>query len=126
MKAFSPRQLAEIENTGYFYIRSGSDHRYIAVWVVVVDGRVLIRSWNDKPTGWFRAFQKDPRGSIRLGTKAAPVEVPVRAKKVRGAKLIAAMDDAYAAKYTSKANLKYVKGFRTRKRQATSVELVPV
>ena len=121
MKAFSPRQLAEIENTGYFYIRSGSDHRFIAVWVVVVDDRVLIRSWNDKPTGWFRAFQKDPRGSVKVGVK----KLRVRARKVRSAKLIAAMDDAYAAKYTSKANLKYVKGFRARKRQATSVELVP-
>ena len=113
--------LATIGKTGYFYIRSGSEHRFIAVWVVVVDGRVLIRSWNDKATGWFRAFRKKPRGEARVGQR----EVPVRARKVRSARLVAAMDAAYAAKYTSKANLKYVKGFRSKKRQATSVELIP-
>ena len=121
MKTFTPAALAEIEKTKYFYIRAGAEHRFIPIWVVVVDGRVLIRPWNDKAGGWYRAFRKNPLGAIRLGTK----EVPVRARKVRGAKLIHAMDAAYAAKYTTTANLKYVKGFATKQRRATTTELIP-
>jgi hypothetical protein len=121
VKRFSPAALAEIDKTKYFYIRAGSDHRFIPIWVVVVDGRVLVRPWNDKAGGWYRAFHKDARGAIRIGAK----EADVRARKVRSAKLIDAMDAAYAAKYTTKANLKYVKGFATKKRQATTMELLP-
>ena len=121
VKRFPRAALAEIDKTKYFYIRAGTEHRFIPIWVVVVDGRVLVRPWNDKASGWYRAFQKDARGAVRIGEK----EVPVRARKIRGAKLIASMDAAYAAKYTTKANLKYVKGFATKKRQATTTELVP-
>jgi len=36
-----------------------------------------------------------------------------------------AIDAAHAAKYTTKANQKYVKGFATPKRRATTLELLP-
>lgn len=121
MKRFPPAALAEIDKTKYVYIRAGTEHRFIPIWVVVVDGRVLVRPWNDKTSGWYRAFQKDPRGAIMVGEK----EVTVNARKAPGTRLIAAMDAAYAAKYTTKANLKYVKGFATGKRQATTLELFP-
>src|SRR5437667_6744165 len=51
-------------------VRAGTDHRYTGVWVVVVEGRVFVRSWNDKPTGWYRAFEAQPRGSIQLAPSA--------------------------------------------------------
>jgi hypothetical protein len=121
MKTFTAPQLSEIDSTKYFYIRAGAEHRFIPIWVVVVNGRVLVRPWNDKASGWYRAFQKDPHGAIKVGAK----EVRVRARAVRSARLIDAMDAAYAAKYTTKANLKYVKGFATKKRRATTTELVP-
>jgi hypothetical protein len=122
MKRFSAKDAAAIDRIKYFYIRAGDEHRFIPIWVVVVDGRVLIRPWNDKAGGWYRAFLANPRGAIRIGDR----EVPVRALRVRSAKLSDAMDAAYGAKYTTKANEKYVKGFATRKRKATSLELVPV
>jgi len=121
MKRFSPARAAAIDKIKYFYIRAGDDHRFVPIWVVVVDGRVLVRPWNDKPGGWYRAFLKNPRGAIKIGA----TEVSVRAQRVRSAKLSDAMDRAYAEKYTSKANQKYVKGFATAKRKATTTELVP-
>jgi hypothetical protein len=51
--------------------------------------------------------------------------VEVRAVPLRSKRVNDAADDAYAAKYTTKANLKYVKGFRTAKRKACTLELVP-
>lgn len=121
MKAFPARTIFLISATKYLRIRCG-DHRFIAVWVVVVDGRVFVRSWNDKAGGWYRAFRKEPIGAILVGDN----EVPVRAVAVRSAKCIGAASDAYAAKYTTKANLKYVKGFRTARRRSTTLELAPL
>lgn len=122
MKRFSAARAAAIDKIKYLYIRAGAEHRFVPIWAVVVDGRVLVRPWNDKAGGWYRAFLKDPRGAIKIGN----VEVPVRALRVRGAKLIVAMDCAYAEKYTTRPNLKYVKGFATTKRKSTTTELVPL
>ena len=122
MKRFSPARVAAIDKIKYFYIRAGDDHRFVPIWVVVVDGRVLVRPWNDKPGGWYRAFLKNPRGAIKIGA----TEVSVRAQRVRSAKLSDAVDAAYGEKYTTKANQKYVKGFATAKRKATTTELVPL
>lgn len=122
MKRFGAPALRTIAETKYFYVRSGADHRYIGIWVVVVDGRAFVRPWNDKRTGWYRVFRADPRGSVRVGER----EVPVRARPVRGQKLNDAIDRAYSEKYTTAANQKYVKGFATAKRRATTLELLPL
>jgi hypothetical protein len=118
---FGRSDAAAIEEIKYLYIRAGDDHRFIPIWVVVVDGRVFVRPWNDKASGWYRNFLKSPSGAIMVNEK----EVPVRAKSTKGEKLNDAVDAAYAAKYTTKANAKYVKGFATAKRRATTLELVP-
>ena len=120
MKRFSKARAKDIDEIKYLKIRSG-DHRFIHVWVVVVDGRVCVRSWNDKPTGWYRAFRKEPRGEIVIGER----EVPVRGMPVRSATLNDAIDAAYAVKYTSNANKKYTDGFKSAKRKAATMELVP-
>lgn len=119
MKRFAPRAAAEIAAIKYFRIRAGDEHKFIAVWVVVVDGRVCVRSWNDKPTGWYRAFLREKTGAVQIGKR----EVPVRAVPVRSARLREAMDAAYSVKYTSKANRPYVLGFRNR---TATMEFVPV
>jgi hypothetical protein len=110
-----------LDATNYLHIRAGDEHRFTWIWVVVSDGRVFVRPWNDKAGGWYREFLKARRGTIVVDNK----EIPVRAVKVRGAKLIDGVDHGYASKYTTKANQKYVKGFATAKRKATTLELVP-
>jgi hypothetical protein len=119
-RRFSQTTLAGFEATKYLYIRAG-DHRFVPIWVVVVDGRVLVRSWNDKPDGWYRAFLSDRLGAAKLDGE----EVVVRAVRVRSSRLNDAADAAYGSKYTTKANAKYVKGFKEHKRKATTLELVP-
>lgn len=120
-RRFTASQANEIAETKYFRLRAGDDHKFIAVWAVVVDGRVLVRPWNDKPTGWYREFLKTGSGAVKIGTQ----EVAVHAKPVRGGKLLDAMDAAYARKYTTKPNDAYVKGFATPARRATTLELTP-
>lgn len=80
-----------------------------------------MRSWNDKPSGWYRAFCSQPRGHVKIDDR----ELPIRAVPVRSQRLNDAADAAYAAKYTTKTNAKYVKGFATPVRKATTLELIP-
>jgi hypothetical protein len=102
-------------------IRSGRDHRFTGVWVVVARGRVFVRSWNDNETGWHRAFRVEPSGELRVGDRV----IRVRAKPVRGPRILEAIERAYAAKYDTKASQKWVRGFRVAWRRATTTELVP-
>ena len=102
-------------------VRAGTEHRYTGVWVVVVDGRVFVRSWNDKPTGWFRAFRKQPGGTIQVGG----LEVTVRARLVRSARIRDAVTAAFGEKYNTKASLKWVEGFAEPARALTTLEFLP-
>jgi hypothetical protein len=119
--AFAPSVAAAIDAIKYLYIRAGDKHRFIPIWVVVVDGRVFVRPWNDKAGGWYHTFLRDKHGAIIVNDK----EIPVHAKPAKGEKLNDAVDAAYATKYTTKANQKYVTGFSTAKRRATTMELLP-
>ena len=102
-------------------VRSGTAHRFTGVWVVVVDDRVFVRSWNDKPTGWFQAFKKEPAGTIQVGD----VELPVRGKPVRSARIRDAVTAAYAEKYPTKGSRKWVEGFAEPTRVLATLEFVP-
>ena len=59
--------VAAIDESSYLGIRAGarSDHRFIAVWPIVVNGRVFARSWTLEPDGWYHAFLADPLGTIQ-------------------------------------------------------------
>ena len=119
---FSRRRLAEIDSARILYIRAGlrSRHRFIGIWVVVVEGRVLVRSWTLKPGGWYRTFLEDARGMIKIGQR----NVRIRAVKVRSERLRHAAERAYGAKYASPGSRKYVRGLRAKRRRATTLELV--
>jgi hypothetical protein len=101
---FSEALLAEFRKAKILGVRAGATHRYTGVWVVVVEDRVFVRSWNDKPTGWYRAFAVEPRGSVQLRS---------------------AVSDAYAAKYDTKASQKWVLGFAEPARELATLELLP-
>ena len=113
--------VAAIDQSKILGIKAGarSDHRFIGVWVVVVDGHVFIRSWTIKPDGWYYAFLEDPLGTIQVGER----HVRVRAVPARGTRIRDAVERAYALKYSTPASRKYVRGFRTKRRRDTTMEL---
>jgi hypothetical protein len=121
-RRFSGPVFEELAKAKILGVRAGTEHRYTGVWVVVVEGRVLVRSWNDKPTGWYRAFQAQPLGSIQLAGR----EIAIRARQLRGERLRDAVTQAYAEKYNTKASEKWVRGFAEPSRAATTLELLPV
>jgi len=112
-----------IDESSILGIRAGarSDHRFIGIWAVVVEGRVFARSWTLKPGGWYRTFVEDPLGAIQVGTRTVRVRaLPVRSERVRDA-----VERAYAEKYPTPGSRKYVRGFRTKRRRDTTIEFVP-
>ena len=117
---FADTVIEEIRKSKILGVRSGTEHRYTGVWVVVVSNRVFVRSWNDKPTGWFRAFKKEATGTIQIGD----LEVSVRGKLVRSARIRDAVTLALGEKYNTRASLKWVKGFAEPSRALTTLEFV--
>jgi hypothetical protein len=102
-------------------VRAGTEHRYTGVWLVLVEDRLFVRSWNDKPKGWFRAFRKEPKGTIQV----AGFEIPVRARPTRSARIRAAVTAAYGQKYNTKASRKWVEGFGEPERELATLEFIP-
>ena len=122
-RRFSRSMLSSIDESKILGVRAGarSNHRYIGIWAVVVEGRVFARSWTQKPGGWYRTFLDDPLGAIHVGER----EVRVRAIRVSSERVRDAVESAYAAKYSTPGSLKYVRGFRTPRRRDTTLEFVP-
>ena len=103
-------------------IRAGarSDHRFIGVWPIVVDGRLFARSWTSTRGGWHRTFLDDPLGTVQIGERSVRVRaVPVKSERIRDK-----IEDEYARKYPTPSSKRYVRGFRSKRRRDTTVEFV--
>jgi hypothetical protein len=122
-RRFSRARAAAIDQSAILAIRAGSatDHRFIGIWAVVIDGRVFVRSWTLKPDGWYRTFLRDPLGTIRIGDR----EIRIRAVPVRSERTRDAVERAYAVKYPTPGSRKYVRGFRAKRRREATLELMP-
>jgi len=122
-RQFSRPVVKAIDEGKILGIRAGtrSDHRFIGIWPVVVNSRVFARSWTLKPDGWYRTLLDDPIGTIQVGER----EIRVRAIPARGERLRDAVERAYAEKYPTPGSMKYVRGFRTKRRRETTMEFVP-
>ena len=102
-------------------VRAGTEHRYTGVWIVVVEDRLFVRSWNDKPTGWFQAFRNQPTGMLQLGE----LEIRVGCKLVQSSRLRDAVTKAFGEKYNTKGSQQWVKGFAEAERLVNTLEFVP-
>jgi hypothetical protein len=122
-RKFAKPVVAALTKDKILGVRAGDDHRFIGVWMVVVDGRLFIRSWGVKKRSWYQSFRDDPTGTIQ----AAGRELKVRARTAVSEKDKAAVDRAYAEKYDTPGAIKYVKGFaRSKRRRDTTTELLPI
>jgi hypothetical protein len=103
-------------------IRAGSnaDHRFTGVWPIVLNGRVFARSWTVKPGGWYHTFRADPLGVLQVGDR----QVRIKAVPVRSERVLDAIEHAYAQKYPTPGSQTYVRGFRTARRRAATMEFV--
>lgn len=122
-RTFSKQVLASLRDGKILGIRAGSqDHRFIGIWVVVVEGRVFVRSWSIKPRSWYRTFLEEPRGTINVDGE----EIEVRAVQTRSERLKSAVDEAYLAKYKTPGSIKYAQDLGRTKSRNTTTELIPL
>ena len=122
-RRFTGKTLAALRDSNFVYVRAGKEpHRFIGIWMVVVDGRVFVRSWSLKPRSWWRTFAAERRGAITVDGR----EIPVRAVQTRSEKLKDAVSRAYAEKYNTPASLKYVRDMSRKKSRDTTTELLPL
>src|SRR6185436_7482170 len=115
-----PRRIVEaLSEAKILGIRAGTKpHRVIGIWVVVVEGRVFVRSWSMKERSWWRTFREDPRGIIEVNGK----QIKVRPVFTRSERLKKLVDAAYAEKYPTPGSRVFVEGFKERKRRDTTTE----
>ena len=122
-KRFSKRVIAVIDASKILGVCAGrdSDHRFIGIWPVVIEGRVFARSWTRKAGGWYRTFLGDPLGALQVGSRT----IAIRVRRVTSERLRDAVERAYAEKYPTPGSRKYVRGFRSPARRETTVEFLP-
>jgi hypothetical protein len=96
-------------------------HRFIGIWVVVVEDRVFVRSWSLSAGGWYRALLEEPTGVISVDGR----EMPVRAVRTRSERLKDAVSLAYRTKYDTPGSVGYVRDLSRARCRATTTELVP-
>jgi hypothetical protein len=121
-QTFSKRVVEAIDGAKILGIRAGDGpHRVIGIWVVVVEGRVFVRSWDSKAGGWYKTLREDPRGIITVGER----ELRMRASFRVGERMRDAIDRAYGDKYPTPGSREYVLGFARPRRRETTTELLP-
>lgn len=124
-RRFPDAVVTAIDKSKILGIRAGTrPHRFIGIWAVVVDGRVFVRSWGQKPRSWYRTFLEDSRGAVQIPGRTRAVSV--HAVATRSERLRDAVDRAYREKYNTPGSVKFVRGFARPTRRATTMELVPL
>jgi hypothetical protein len=122
-RRFSGPVVTAIDQGKILGIKAGTKpHRIIGIWVVVVAGRVFVRSWSLKSRSWWRTFLEDPRGVIQVGNRT----IRVRAIQTSSERLKKAVNLAYLAKYNTPGSIKYARDLGRAKSRATTTELVPL
>ncbi len=99
-----------------------SPHRSIGLWVVVVQGRVFVRSWGATRTDGFRNPWTNLPEYLTIGSR----RLRVRLIRTRSDQLKTAVDLAYREKYKTPGSARFVRDMaRVRSRDSTT-ELVPL
>ena len=121
-KRFPARTVDAIRRSMVVGIRAGGGHhRIIAVWSVVVQGRVFIRSWRVRANGWYRAFRREPFGTLTVGDRS----LKVSAIFTRSESLKQKVSQALAEKYPTPGSRRYVRDFARSPSRDATVELIP-
>jgi len=120
-KRFPDEVYTALKKSKSIRVRAGRAHRFSGIWFVLVEDRVLARSWSVKPDGWYHAFLKEPRGAIQV----RKAEIPVCAQPIRTKRLKDAADRAYLKKYCTAWELRYAKDLMQEKSRATTIEFLP-
>ena len=97
--SFDIDTLELLDETDEVYIETRRDarspeHRTI-VWVVVVEGKVFVRSVRGNKGRWYREISSNPEGVLYVGNN----RIPVRADPATDEATVNAVSEAYRSQY---------------------------
>ena len=97
-----------IKNNTLIDIKGGIEREtFLSIWIVEVNDRLFVRSWNKSPRSWFTDFIKTGVGQVKYGKNI----INVKGKKLpKNDKTNLLIDAAYLNKYNQEWNLKYTEG----------------
>jgi len=99
--AWSPEELERLSRAEELLIAvrrgEGTLRRWVPIWVVCVGGRVYVRTWYRRDSGWFARVLDSRRARIRV--PGLDVDVLIQDVGAGGAELRGNVDDAYRKKY---------------------------
>lgn len=97
-----------IKNNTLIDIKGGREREtFLSIWMVEVNDRLFVRSWNKSPRSWFTDFIKTGVGQVKYGKNI----INVKGKKLpKNDKTNLLIDAAYLNKYNQEWNLKYAEG----------------
>jgi len=119
---FAPDVVSAAARDLVIGVRVGESHRFIAVWAVVVDERVFARSWARSPQGWRAQIDDGDSVAVEIGGS----QVRARARFTTDEPMNAKVDEAYRAKYHTKASAGYVADLTSGASRESTVEFLPV
>ena len=124
--AWTPEQLARIAQARELEIASrradGRLGRWLPIWVVCVDGKVYVRTWYRRTSGWFG--QVTVTGQARVRVPGVEVNVVVADIGDTDLDVRAAINRAYGVKYGTSGDAT-VAGMTTSAAAATTLRLAP-
>ena len=114
--------VSEVDRQELIGIKAGTgDHRFLSIWMVVVDENIYARSWGNK-NGWYNAFKVEPHGEISIESTTYKVTAEFIRKDDPINDLI---DFAYEKKYNQKKYEKYVRDLQTDISRGSTIRLLP-
>jgi hypothetical protein len=110
-----------IRNNTLIEIKGGKVREtFLPIWIVEVNDRLFVRSWNKSQRSWFTDFIKTGVGQIKYGEKI----INVKGEKLpKNDKTNLLVNDAYLNKYNQEHNLKYAEGISQPKYADYTMEL---
>ncbi|MFD3001612.1 DUF2255 family protein [Pontibacter toksunensis] len=123
MADFDQAVLDFINKHNLIGIKAGKNRdTFLQIWMVVVDRRVLARSWGLKERSWFNSFLQDPHGQIQCGDRT----VAIKARVQEGdEELQERISQAYLRKYDKGENSFYEHGIIRPEHVAKTMEFLP-
>lgn len=99
--AWSPEELERLSQATELQIAAkradGTFRRWVPIWVVCVGGRVYVRTWYRRDSGWFAHVLDSRRARVRV--PGLETDVSIEDVGASGPKLRTHLDDAYREKY---------------------------
>jgi hypothetical protein len=134
-KRFEKEVVEALRTAKIIGLKAGrGEHRFIGLWVVVVEGRAFVRSCGLAERSWYTAFEAEPVGVLQVGERQLAVRVP-RSKepgswdlwtvRTRSERLKQLVSKAYLEKYHTPGSVKYAREMGRKGSRERTVELAP-